>query len=171
MPADRTVIVRPGTATDVDGALSVLDAAETRRTGRPSRAGGFRDRTRRRLGDSGTFFFVAESPADGPVGLAAATSGREHGGTGPVLPGLCHISVVAVHPAHWGEGLGGRLVRALLAHGHARGYDRFQLFTQAGNARAQRLYESLGFVLTGRTDVSDGGEDIVHYVRERPRGR
>ncbi|WP_055585931.1 GNAT family N-acetyltransferase [Peterkaempfera griseoplana] len=164
MSADHAVTVRPGTATDIEEGLTTLSAAEARRIGRASGDEASRDRMRRRLAGPDTFFFVAEHATGGPIGLAAGMNGRRDGGTGPAIPGLCHITMVAVRPERWGEGVGGRLLRAVLSHGRALGYDRFQLFTHADNVRAQRLYESAGFRLTGGTAVSDDGGSIVHYL-------
>ncbi|MER6303820.1 N-acetyltransferase [Kitasatospora sp. NPDC001539] len=164
MPADRPITVRPGTASDIEEALTILHSAEVQRSGRLPGGGESRDRMRQRLSSPDTFFFVAQSTEGDPIGLAAGMSGRQDGGTGRTIPGLCHISMVAVRPEHWGEGVGKQLLRALLSHGRGRGYDRFQLFTHADNTRAQRLYEGLGFTLTGQAAVSDEGESIVHYL-------
>ena len=40
---------------------------------------------------------------------------------------------------------------------------RAQLWTHAGNERAQRLYERRGFGRSGREKLDDAGETIVHY--------
>ncbi|GGU90047.1 hypothetical protein GCM10010211_65770 [Streptomyces albospinus] len=164
MSADHAFIVRPGTATDIEEALTILNTADARRSGRSPCAGESRDRMRPRLAGPDAFFFVAQRTDGNPIGVAAGLSGRQDGGVGPTIPGLCHISMVAVRPEHWGEGVGKHLVQALLSHGRALGYTRFQLFTHVDNTRAQRLYEGVGFARTGRTAVSDGGEGIVHYL-------
>lgn len=72
--------------------------------------------------------------------------------------------MVFVAPDHWGRGLGGSLVDALLAEAQSRGYDRIQLWTQADNARARRLYEGRDFRPSGRRKE----ELIVHYQRTLP---
>jgi ribosomal protein S18 acetylase RimI-like enzyme len=60
--------------------------------------------------------------------------------------GWTEISAVCTDPAHRGQGLAGRLVRAV-GHGiRARGETPF-LHTSAGNRGAIRLYGSLGFQL------------------------
>ncbi|MEU9975396.1 GNAT family N-acetyltransferase [Streptomyces sp. NPDC051014] len=65
-------------------------------------------------------------------------------------PGWTEISAVCTDPAHRGEGLATRLIRAV-GHGiRARGEIPF-LHTGAGNTGAIRLYESLGFRLRRRT--------------------
>jgi len=68
--------------------------------------------------------------------------------------------MVFVAPERWG--VGGRLVDALLAE--ARGYDRAQLWTQADNPGARRLYEGRGFRRSGR-EKDELGERILHYER------
>ncbi|MFJ9775958.1 GNAT family N-acetyltransferase [Kitasatospora sp. NPDC101157] len=164
MPADHAFAVRPGTASDIEEALTVLSTADAWRSGRPPGGEASRDRARRRLTGADAFFYVAHGIEGEVIGLAAGMSGRQGGGTGPVIAGLCHISMVSVRPGHWGRGVGRKLVQALLSHGCDHGYDRFQLFTHADNVRARRLYESLGFTTTGQAGVSDEGEDIVHYL-------
>ncbi|MEU2775732.1 GNAT family N-acetyltransferase [Streptomyces sp. NPDC007162] len=65
-------------------------------------------------------------------------------------PGWTEISAVCTDPAHRGEGLATRLIRAV-AHGiRERGETPF-LHTGADNTTAVRLYESLGFRLRRRT--------------------
>ena len=82
------------------------------------------------------------------------------------IPGVMHISSVATAPARWGEGLGRRVVLAILLHGKRRGYARTQLWTHASNPVSRHLYESMGFALSGRVMIDDFGEDVVHYLRE-----
>lgn len=95
---------------------------------------------------------------------ARADDGRsEHN-----VPGLAHISSVATLPGRWGEGLGGRCVRAIMCQATRRGFARVQLWTHESNAGARRLYEREGFVLSGKTKLDDHGEPIVHYLRELP---
>jgi ribosomal protein S18 acetylase RimI-like enzyme len=65
-------------------------------------------------------------------------------------PGWTEISAVCTDPAHQGQGLGTRLIRAVAAGIRERGDTPF-LHTSAANAVAIRLYESLGFTLRRRT--------------------
>lgn len=95
------------------------------------------------------------------VGVAVGTPGREDGDNGDLIPGQCHITMVAVRPEHWGHGLGSRLVRALLEEIRTRAYTSAQLFTHADNTRAHRLYTRLGFQPTGQTGISQHGEPII----------
>ncbi len=84
------------------------------------------------------------------------------------VPGLAHISSVVTDPARWGEGFGGRVVRAVMLQAVRRGFSRAQLWTQGTNAGAQRLYAREGFVRSGRERTEHLGEQIVHYVRDLP---
>ncbi|MCO8270275.1 GNAT family N-acetyltransferase [Actinoplanes sp. TRM 88003] len=65
-------------------------------------------------------------------------------------PGWTEISAVCTDPAHRGQGLATRLVRAVAAGIRDRGEVPF-LHTSAANTNAIRLYESIGFHLRRRT--------------------
>jgi ribosomal protein S18 acetylase RimI-like enzyme len=65
-------------------------------------------------------------------------------------PGWTEISAVCTDPAHRGQGLATRLVRAVARGIRERGDNPF-LHTSAANTDAIRLYESIGFTLRRRT--------------------
>jgi len=156
-----TATVRRGGPDDLAPALAVWRAAEeARRNGPASPEHG--GRVRAHMENPTAFLLVADAP-DGVVGMAVGTQGLADDGAGPPKEGLCHIGAVFVKPSRWGEGLGGALVDAVLAEARARGYDRAQLWTHAGNTRAHRLYEGRGFRRTGREKQDDLDETIVHY--------
>lgn len=115
-----------------------------------------------RSGLSSAFVLAAER--DRLVGMAMAMQALHNDGAGPGdVPGLLHVSMVAVRPEAWGEGIGTELVRAVLSAADDRGYQRAQLWTQQSNARGRDLYARLGFTRTGRTKVDDHGEPIEHF--------
>ncbi len=60
-------------------------------------------------------------------------------------PGFAEVSAVCTWPEFQGQGLGGRLIRHVMAGLRARG-DRPYLHTYADNAGAIGLYRKLGFV-------------------------
>lgn len=66
-----------------------------------------------------------------------------------------HVSDLVVAPRGEGRGVGRALMSAGEGWARGRGYRLLTLGVFAGNARARRLYERLGF-----------GEDIVKYVKE-----
>lgn len=63
--------------------------------------------------------------------------------------------------------MGRRLVDTLLAEALSRGYEQAQLWTQADNARASRLYVGRGFRPSGRKKRKFG-ELIVYLQRALP---
>ncbi len=69
-----------------------------------------------------------------------------------VTPPLGELYVIGVVPEAQGEGLGGALTAAALAHLRRRGLERAVLFTDADNTRAVRTYASAGFT-TDRVDT------------------
>jgi ribosomal protein S18 acetylase RimI-like enzyme len=109
-----------------------------------------------------SFLAVAEESGR-LVGMAVGIQAHGDDGTGPAVPGLCHISMVFVHPRSWGHGVGKSLMQGLLASGRSRGYDRFQLWTQADNHRARRLYEGFRFGRSGRQKDDELRERTLHY--------
>ncbi len=158
-----TATVRRGGPDDLTPALEVWRAAEEARRGRPPSPdhGG---RVRAHIENPTAFLLVADG-TQGIVGMVVGMQGLDDDGAGPPIEGLCHIGAVFVAPDRWGEGLGGELVDAALSEARSRGYNRAQLWTNANNARAHRLYEHRGFRRTGREGQDDFGETIVHYAR------
>jgi GNAT superfamily N-acetyltransferase len=143
--------------------VAVWQQAHEARTGTPVTAadvGIVRDRMS--LPDA--WFLVAEN--DALVGMASGFAGRADDGTGPVVPGLCHLGAVFVEPSRWGEGIGHALVTAAVDRAAALDYRRVQLWTHESNERAQRLYRSHGFAPSGRTKTDDRGELIGHWIRD-----
>lgn len=111
---------------------------------------------------SSTFVLAAER--DRLVGMAMAMQALHNDGAGPgEVPGLLHVSMVAVRPEAWGEGVGTGLVRAVLSAAGGRGFQRAQLWTHQSNARGRDLYARLGFARTGRNKLDDHGELIEHF--------
>lgn len=160
---DETTI-RRGTPADLEPAIAVWRAAnEARLEGRAAPSPEHGERVRGHLENPDAFLFVAEDVRIS--GMAVGMRGLADDGAGPPIEGLCHVGAVFVTPRRWGEGLGGRLVDAVLAEARGRGYTRAQLWTHADNTRAHRLYARRGFHRTGREKQDDLGETIAHYER------
>jgi ribosomal protein S18 acetylase RimI-like enzyme len=157
------VLVRPGRAEDVEPAVAVWQVANTARRGGVPVPAEHEQRVRGYLAKPDAFLVVAQDGGD-LIGMAVGFQGCEDDGAGPPIPGLCHISLVFVHPDRWRQGTGGMLMRHLLLEGRARGYSHFQLWTHADNRRAQQLYEGLGFLRSGREKDDDLGERTVQYA-------
>jgi GNAT superfamily N-acetyltransferase len=73
--------------------------------------------------------------------------------------------MLSVHPAYWQQGIGAALMDRLLDEAWAREYSHAQLWTQAGNDRAQTFYERRGWARSGREKFDDEGAVVVHYSR------
>jgi [ribosomal protein S18]-alanine N-acetyltransferase len=74
-----------------------------------------------------------------------------------------HITTFAVHPEWRRQGIGRRLLVALVESAMALGAARMTLEVRAGNVDAQRLYAQLGFEEAGRRVAyyTDDGEDAM----------
>jgi ribosomal protein S18 acetylase RimI-like enzyme len=57
----------------------------------------------------------------------------------------CEMKRLYVRPAHRASGLGRQLAERIISEAREIGYDRMCLDTMPSMAKAQRLYESLGF--------------------------
>lgn len=96
------------------------------------------------------------------VAMGLAMQGRAADGAGPPVRDCCFISMIYVMPNRWGEGLGGKVVDAVLAEARARGHRR-AVWTAANNIRAQRLYEGRGFHRSGQEQTGEWGKLEVQY--------
>ena len=158
------VDIRRARNVDIEPALAVWRAAGTARRGGAPASVEREAQVRRALQEPGAFLLVADE-AGRVVGMGLAVQTRSDDGAGPPVPGDCFVSLIYIAPDRWGEGLGGKVVDAVLAEARAQGYGRVQLWTQADNVRAQRLYESRDFRRSGREALDPHGAVIVQYAR------
>ena len=105
-------------------------------------------RIRAKLSPSDALAFVALRPEI--VGMALAEPGRLDDGAGGLDPTLLHISMVFVHPAAQGTGVGNSLVLHVLDAARSLGYQRVGVWTYRDNTPARRLYEGVGMATTGQ---------------------
>ncbi len=79
--------------------------------------------------------------------------------------GEAHLLNLAVHPAMRRDGIGGRLLQAVLGHHRRHGAFRVLLEVRVSNAAAIALYGGVGFEEIGRRRdyyrLGDGHEDAV----------
>lgn len=106
-------------------------------------------RIRAKLAASDALAFLALGPEI--VGMALAEPGRFDDGAGELDPALLHISMVFVHPAAQGTGVGGALVLHVLDAARSLGYQRAGVWTYRDNSPARRLYEGVGMTTTGKS--------------------
>lgn len=118
------------------------------------------------LADPMTFAVVSEDDSE-PVAVALAMPARAEGGVAPEpIPGLAHVSMLAVSPDRWGQGLGSAVLESTQTIAGERGFARAQLWAHETNRRAQRLYERLGWRPSRRTGIDEHGEPVRHYIRD-----
>ena len=78
-----------------------------------------------------------------------------------------HITLVAVDPEHRQQGLGRRVLEALLNEGRLRGAERATLEVASGNQPAIRLYSRAGFKEAGcRRGYYRNGDDALIQWRK-----
>lgn len=157
------IVIRPGITAEASDALQVFLAAESARRGRPVDA---EDEVRvgERLKSGAGWLMVAADDLR-LVGMAVGYDTRADDGAGDVVPGWCHLGMVFVHPDVWGQGVGGRIIDAVLTEALDRGYDHIQLWTHEDNPRGQRLYASRGFTRNGRQKDDVHGQRIALWER------
>jgi GNAT superfamily N-acetyltransferase len=146
--------------TDRDAALEVWRAANAARglAPAPSRIA----RVEAKLAGASACLAVVRD--DGRVvAMALAEPYRDQDGSGPIVVGGGHVSMVFGDPARWGCGIGGRLIEALHGEMRNRGWNTASLWTRASNDRARRLYEGRGYRLTGDVKRLPGGDEILRY--------
>jgi len=159
------MVLRDGTPADVEAAVALwLASSAARRGARPPLPPAAEASVRASLAAPDAFLVIAED-AGTMTGMALGVQGLADDGAGPPISGLCHVRMVFVAPARWGQGIGGALVDRLIAEARARGYIRAQLWTHADNVRAERLYERRAFRRSGREKADDLDGTIVHYER------
>lgn len=66
-----------------------------------------------------------------------------------------YIDSLAVHPAHWGEGIASQLLDFACAYGRKQGFSRVSLNVDKENPRAQRLYVHKGFKTVRSMTIGD----------------
>lgn len=159
-------------AAAVAGLWTAANAARQVETGLPMgpvAGGGIAEaeqQVRHRLADPAGFAVLADQDGE-LVAMVLVLQALDHDGASPdPLPGLAHISMVAVRPDRWGQGLGALVLEVARRDARNRGFTRAQLWTHETNRRAQRLYKRLGWVASGRTKIDDHGEPIRHYMSE-----
>jgi ribosomal protein S18 acetylase RimI-like enzyme len=143
---DPQMSVRGMLPDELEAAVGVWRAANVAR-GAPHGA----ERTARiraKISASDVLPFVALRPEI--VGMALAEPGRLDDGVGELDPTLLHISMVFVHPAVQGTGVGSSLVHHVLDVARSLGYQQAGVWTYSDNTPARRLYESVGMTTTGK---------------------
>lgn len=159
--------VRLGGPADVEAAVAVYERSNLAR-----RHGVWQSRAARlahvtaNLRDPASWFLVAQ---DGGVSVAMASvlPFRAERGEGPVVRGTSFLDLIYVLPDRWGQGIGGKVLDAVVHEAERRGAGRIHLWThERDNERAHRLYGRRAFVRTGVTGLDDAGQPVAEWRRD-----
>jgi GNAT superfamily N-acetyltransferase len=145
---------------EADGAVGVWLAANEARDRLPLSAR--QARVRDKITDPSALSMIALRQAL-IIGMVLGEPGRHANGAGPPDPLLLHVSMVFVHPAHWGRGVGRALLDALFSQARCDGYARATLWTGDENSRARRLYSRCGLRPTGQTKTLASHGLVVQF--------
>ena len=151
----RLVIVRHARTDEVEAGISVWRVANP-----TSRLERHPERLRRWSSDRGAHLHVAVD-CDRVVGMVLSVLGRADDGDGELIPGLRHLIGLAVIPARRREGIGRGLVRAVVDEAGREACERVTLWVHAKNLAARRLFESVGFGSTGRSELDEAGVETM----------
>jgi ribosomal protein S18 acetylase RimI-like enzyme len=111
-------------------------------------------RVERWNGDTGVGFLATDLGE--PCGIAGSLLDQADGSRAELVS-------VWTAPTHRGRGIGGLLVEAVISWAHSRDvHDLYLMVTQTNDA-AIRLYQKLGFRLTGRTEPYPNDSAIKEY--------
>jgi len=158
--------IRHGSASDFDGATAVFARSNlARRNGLWPHEALSVERFRNALSRPGACLTLAEEGSS-LVGIALAEPLRDVQGDGGVIPDADFLGYLYVVPERWSEGIGGRLLDAVIDQARSRSCRRIRLWTHEGNERSHRLYRSRGFSPTGR--VADGEGEWALEVADSP---
>ncbi len=110
-----------------------------------------------RYGINSLFYILQPYPAPSPVSWWDRLLRRQRGDRSPVigyvgmrlLPGEAHITTIAIHPEWRGRGLGKYVLLMAIRQAFQHRVRFVTLEVRASNRVAQRLYNDLGFRVTG----------------------
>jgi len=174
---DPTVEIRPAEFADVAGIRRVAHAAYHAAYGDHLDADALdaqldewysTDSVENRVLRDASTLLVAEHDADGVVGYAS-------GGPTPTdddaddPPGdQATLYTCYVHPDHWGDRVGHRLLTAIEDRLHDRGFERMTIPVLADNDRARGFYDDHGYP-TDHTDVTEfAGRTLEEAIHAGP---
>lgn len=157
------IVIRSLSTRDVDAATRLETTAFSVSRGRDLDKG-WEDRLRLDI--------ISEVSNESDWGLVIEEGGSLigvcHGGpyrdwsTEGVNQGVAKVTGLAIDPELWDRGYGRELLTSALDLMRDRGFEQARLWVEINNARAIRLFESVGFKRTGRLETDDD-EKVVEY--------
>ena len=158
-----TLTVRPATPDEHAGAIEVWRASLAGTGSRPSaaRAAQIAEKV-----DAAAFLLVVALADDTVVGMALGEPGRLQHGAGELAPGLVHLTMLFVHPAHQRSGVGSSLVEGLADLAWARGYRQLSTWPRSTTTAALAVLASCGLELADRTRRLPDGTTVEQWTAE-----
>ena len=161
MPKRRGITYRSARTADADEIAAVWSVANRARGASVNDV--HVDIVRGRISEAAAVGKVAEEEGR-IVGMAILSPAREDRGQGDPVPGLAHLNTVAVIPDRWGQGIARAILKLIVEHARGIGYTELQLYVDADNERARRLYELDGWTATGEA-VHAFDAALLRYTR------
>ena len=147
--------LRPAVAGDLDGLLRLLRGEAVRRylcddVVLPRETVAAMLARSARLDPRGLGLWVIEQGRAGFAGIAGLQPVSAEAGAAPAMAGGVE-PIIALDPGHWGRGLAGEALDALILHARASlGLPRLVAAVDRPNARSHRLMRRCGFTAMGR---------------------
>jgi len=105
--------------------------------------------------------YLVATAEDAVVGYAAA-------GPGEAAADCASLHAIYVHPDHWHDGIGSRLLDVVSDRLRRRGFDCLRIHVLADNDRARRFYEHHGFTQSERQRIELAGVTTTEVVYDGP---
>jgi ribosomal protein S18 acetylase RimI-like enzyme len=153
--------IRPASRDEVGKAVAVWHAANAGRE-----APGHAEHLEAWAAQEGAVLLVAIRDRE-LAGMVLCLPGRAADGAGAPIPGLLHLTGLAVLPEHQRQGLGSALLEAALDEARRRRCTRVTLWARASNVGALHTFESHGFRRSGRTAEDAAGSEMLHFEWRR----
>lgn len=78
--------------------------------------------------------------------------------------GEFYLDTLSVSPKAQGKGVGSRLLRSMIQKAKEEGYPQVGLLVDIENPNAKRLYERIGFKVSGKVALADGQYEQMVYL-------
>lgn len=143
----RVILIRPFTQGDIEDAVTLESVSQST----PWTAG----------------IFSEELAAPNRVYLVADDGGLVGFGGVMIIGDECHVTNLLVDSGRRGEGIGRRLLVALIEEAIAAGTRHLTLEVRAGNRAARSLYASVGMAPVGvRSDYYDDDAALILWAHD-----
>lgn len=82
--------------------------------------------------------------------------------------GEIYLDTISVNPNHQGKGIGKKLILAMINQAKLEGFTKVGLLVDVKNPSAKKLYEKLGFQVSGVKALMGGEYEHLTYITNEP---